>query len=1767
MTYKSLLTFLLAIAANLFFNQAFAQCNPDNTPPDVTGCPLFDTTYYISDPGACTWPSDIIDPIFTDACSSINVLSASRLEFGFFLMGPGGGSIEEPLEFGTDSVKLFGVSTGTAGLNSQSNYCFYIFCDGTLSFDFTGRMSNGDLFPGDRARIMIENAVNGTNSVDVLTTGNGGFLAGSRSIAVSKGDRICFEINSDNILGIDTLTLKNLILTSTGDPTVMYLGPTPYAQFTCGNFQGIIYALDCSGNLNLCRWFRTIIDTTKPIISDCPLSQVIELDINECDRVVTWVEPTAVDPCPYNPEFVGPFAPELWTNNLFNPYVNSPLSGTDAIIDHTPSLLSITGSNNGFPGEENQTYTGIIIPCNGTISFDWSATIPAGGAFRGDEAGYYNETVGNVLLSLPLGANNASGTVTAFPVIAGESIAFFVNSDNRSFETTLEISNFVFTPEPTVITQISGPLPETALPPGHYDVVYEANSCCGNRQCKFSIDVIGISALACHDLVVSLDEFCEATITPAAVLSAGCASRCKVVLSHYGKPVPNPIDSHYLGQTITATVIDTMTGNSCWSYLTIEDKLAPKIVCTNDTMSCYEFINTITPGEVEDCSKYTVRLLDEIVDKLDCDPDFIKKITRVWITQDLSGTLSDTCTQMVWIERFRLDTVKFPVDTVLLCDGNYALDADGHPHPYVVGVPTYKGDTIWPTTDFLCNVATDYVDTDLGEIRCTRKIMRNWRVREWWCGTELTRNWTQFIQIKDTVGPRIIHAPYDFHATTGHKSCYASIDLPPIEAVDACHSLYAVDIAYPGGILKNQNGGHVLLPTGENVIVYRLYDNCYNLTTDTLIVTVKDETQPVAICDRRTVVSLNHSGYNWVPAGVFDDGSFDECHLHHFEVRRMDDNTCGTTGPDDWGPEVGFCCEDVGHEVMVGFKAIDASGNESVCMVMVAIQDKDLPLISCPPDITIDCRYPIDLNRLEVFGRVVTSQADRKKIVIDTAYWHMIDGHPQDGLATDNCPPIVIERVDSSNFKQCGDGYIVRWFIARDAQGNEATCHQTISISNHKPFDHNSIVWPLDLDTSGICNTRMIAPELLPAPYNRPTFNDDVCSVVGVSYTDHEFSQTVPGFPCYKVFRVWKVIDWCQRDQGGNLVIWSDTQIIKMANLVDPRITKVCRDTTICTYDVQCRPVPVRLSIDAEDDCTAKDQLLYRYKVDLNSDGTIDIDKATIGDPVATGTWPLGKHIIKWEVEDRCGNTAKCQSQLNLINCKTPTAYCHRDISVGLVAMDLNGDGIPDTKMVTVWASDVDAGSSHNCGYPVKLSFSRDTADKFRVYTCDSLGLRNVDLWVTDINGNTSVCKTRIIIWDNPQNAPKCPGTFGNVVVNGLISTEGGSKVQSVEVEATSNVEVSSMTNFEGEYEFTQLPTTVDYIIKPTRNDDWLNGVTTADIVKIQKHILGTEIITSPYKMIAADVNKSKSISARDIADLRKLILGVTNSISSNTSWRFVDQLYQFTNIDETLNENLAETYQINGLNSNMNINFIGIKIGDINETAKTRGVSKIESRSDNPLTLIADNKKIAKDEVYDIEVKASNIADYVGMQYTLQFNNEMIDVIGIQGNTTVGMSAENFNLLQANKGIITSSWNGHAANNDVLFTIKVKAKKECDVMDIMFISSSVTPALAIHDNDEEYQVVMRVNGTTSQEFILLQNEPNPWKDKSVISMYLPHAGEVRMSIHDVNGKMIYMQERNLIKGYQEWEIEKSILPNAGVYYYQVDFENNSQTKKMIVIE
>ncbi|MDZ4705890.1 MAG: hypothetical protein SH848_18330 [Saprospiraceae bacterium] len=65
-------------------------------------------------------------------------------------------------------------------------------------------------------------------------------------------------------------------------------------------------------------------------------------------------------------------------------------------------------------------------------------------------------------------------------------------------------------------------------------------------------------------------------------------------------------------------------------------------------------------------------------------------------------------------------------------------------------------------------------------------------------------------------------------------------------------------------------------------------------------------------------------------------------------------------------------------------------------------------------------------------------------------------------------------------------------------------------------------------------------------------------------------------------------------------------------------------------------------------------------------------------------------------------------------------------------------------------------------------------------------------------------------------------------------------------------------------------------------------GLTTLDIIVIQRHILGLEILPRPFSWIAADVNNSGSITTLDIVLMRQVILGMSTSFGNVPIYRIL---------------------------------------------------------------------------------------------------------------------------------------------------------------------------------------------------------------------------------------------------------------------------------------
>jgi hypothetical protein len=1085
------------------------------------------------------------------------------------------------------------------------------------------------------------------------------------------------------------------------------------------------------------------------------------------------------------------------------------------------------------------------------------------------------------------------------------------------------------------------------------------------------------------------------------------------------------------------------------------------------------------------------------------------------------------------------------------------------------GIPTLGGDPFQGVG--ACMLSVTWEDEEFEICSGSFEILRTWKVRDMCLpvGPDNPRLHTQVIKVLDQKAPTL-DGPAEITVSanlpaTHPDECRAAFFLPAIGVTDNCSAGWTVEVDHPLGHIDG-NGGYVEgLTRGDHTATYTVIDDCGNVATLDIVIHVVDNIAPTVQCDEITTATLSSDGKVTIAAEVFDDGTHDNCCLDEFSVRRMSGG--------GFAPSVTFNCNDINNSpIMVVMRAADCDGNTNECMVEVIIEDKLAPqVLSCPGPQRITCDFYWDNIEVDI--------ALGNNNVLDQF------GTP---LFQDNCSFTVTPNVNI-NIDECGEGTITRTWQASDPSGNgPATCTQLIFVDHVSDF-----VVEFPADQTVTCTDDV--PD-----FGEPVFTNESCELIAASFDDVVFTS-VPD-ACYKISRTWKVINWCVvgdfvdqevvevpenelglpfplcdldgdgdcddrtfRDSwnasdrptaadatqmfGPDTDIDSDPwdgyityeQNIKVIDDVAPVVTctpqyDVCIDDNSCSADLTV-PTP-----DVQD-CS----------VDVSITATSNLPNFN-GSTFSATNVPPGTYTVTFQVMDNCGNSNACQTTVTVTDCKKPTPYCKNGIIVEIM----------QTGMIEVWANDLNEGSFDNCTAQgdLLISFSADTDDTAVTYTCDELGFQNVEIWITDEAGNQDFCTTQVQIQDN-MNA--CDPGNPLVQVAGGITTEDMEPVALVDVELNGGLDMIT-TGTDGQYNFS-VNQGADITITPVKDIDPLNGVTTFDLVLITKHILGVKVLDSPYKIIAADINKSETITTFDLVKLRKLILHVDDNFTNNTSWRFVDAEYDFIDPTNPLVENFNEVVSMNNVPANVSADFIAVKVGDVNGSANPLDLTSVDDRNktDN-LVFEVDDAQLENGETYTVDFLAKDF-DVLGYQFTLNFDTDALELVDIVPGVA---SKDNFGFRFVEEGAITASWNEEARkveNGEVVFSLVVAAKDAAQLSDVLNVNSRYTVAEAYSNNGELLDVAIEFNGQVVEVFELYQNTPNPVSETTVIGFNLPQADAATLTITDATGRIVRIIEGDYAKGYNQVTIDREDLGATGVLYYQLETSTDTATKTMLIVE
>jgi len=1269
---------------------------------------------------------------------------------------------------------------------------------------------------------------------------------------------------------------------------------------------------------------------------------------------------------------------------------------------------------------------------------------------------------------------------------------------------------------------------------------------------QVSITVLDNVPLACNDFVsVGLNAECEVVITPQYLINNAANALNLYDFDLYtldGLLIPtDTIGIQFLDQYINFNVEESCTGNVCWGQLLVMDNLAPQLICQDTIVSCLEDIipdslgfpvvhDSIIPGPSnsyilvngDNCGDATATYEDLEIEQ-QCFEEYMLIIDRTWTVKDTSDN-SAQCVQRIFIEKLDLFDVVFPENLdgnelpVLDCSVNYQLDSLGNPLPEYTGMPT--------TTGCIYLHAT-YDDINYSACGNTKKILRNWQVIEW-CTSQI-RSESQLIEIADTLAPEIECVEL-FEIAVNPYQCNISnesILIPSV--VDNC-SDWQMDASIRSNGIQLHYVSNVTtwldlpdLEIGNYTIHWMAEDLCDNEAECITELAIVDQSVPFAICLDVSTVSVGSSGVGRLFPNSVDNGSFDNCTDLDFRLRKITDVCFSNT---DFGYYIDFCCEEIGSTIMVELEVKDGNGLSNYCMAEILVEDKAAPELYCPSDLTVSCTYFSNIYDFDVFGEVHSDQNDVEDIIIFDSYNNGVAG--TDGFYHDNCGA-TITSTDELEL-ECSAGTLYRTFTATDGTNNVISCTQTITIINEGNFSVDDILWPADFDYVA-CDTAFLDPDIS----GKPTWPLEQCSSVASSYEDEVF--VFSDNACVKIVRTWSVIDWCQYDENTGYGLWTEEQVIKINNLTAPEFLN-CTDSLFhCITDDNCyQNFP--FSINAFDDCTASDDLEFYFTLDLGANGSNDYSGFNSS---FTYNLPIGIHKLSWRVEDRCGNPNFCDQIIEVTDCKNPTPYC-----LGSLTMVLDEKGTAE-----VWASEYNLGSTDNCtnSDDLEVSFSEHDFVSVLQFTCDDIpnGISEtilLDVWYIDESGNAEFCTVDLILQDNISG--QCPDNMPDDLIEGRIQDSRGDFVTDLTIDLDCEVASysQSMVSPDGEFVFEGLSNDLYYSIFCEKEDTYLNGVTTLDLLLIQRHILGLTLLPTGYDVLAADVNLSGKVTGIDIVEMRKLILGINETLSiTNDPWLFVRR----DDVTADLNPwDLQENIDLNLTSETAEQEIVGIKYGDVNSSVSLQSDLETELRNQQ-ISLEYLKYKEAGKWKYSFKMLEATDINAFQLSFNIISNNTDIQLFS---------SLNNFNQSNyyQNGGRVRVSWNTNQAKdeqtNGILFSFEsdydLELSLEEDFNNIIYTENSV-------------QEIGRLFTKDTQETTSELHTYSVSNNQIVITSGGFSDSQILIEIYDLEGKRLWTKEFPVKQGDTNLIAHYTGIQSAALYPVKISTKTYSNTELLLL--
>jgi hypothetical protein len=609
-----------------------------------------------------------------------------------------------------------------------------------------------------------------------------------------------------------------------------------------------------------------------------------------------------------------------------------------------------------------------------------------------------------------------------------------------------------------------------------------------------------------------------------------------------------------------------------------------------------------------------------------------------------------------------------------------------------------------------------------------------------------------------------------------------------------------------------------------------------------------------------------------------------------------------------------------------------------------------------------------------------------------------------------------------------------------------------------------------------------------------------------------------------------------------------------------------------------------------------------------------DLDGVKLGQLEILDPLPIGNYRVTWTVGDGCGNANSTNQYFEVADKKAPTPILV-DIATALmtncmveicaITFDKGGcdgncissrDNCTEKTELYFTFSDILPDLSNNpqkwqkqyAKYgryfydPVTGSISTEEKYFFgEAFAWDPILKTSCRVYGIDRDGNgpSTTNNVKVYVWDQfalneecddnnydyavsilalNDDGDDCP-TVGSLVSGMITSCSEYVGVGEVNVSFDNGENVSDILN-ESTGVYSADISDDTYTVRATKQTEGLEGITTLDIVLIQKYLLGLEEVQDVCKYAAMDMNGDGRVSASDILRVRNLILGYEASV---VNWNFMDEGYMETHTDAShysLKDSYKKVIQVENGTTSDNTNFRGVYAGDVNLSG-----THLESRNVGNIELMIDDIEIEGGDLVEVPVYARDFTEVMGAQFTMSLTDVQLEEI-VSG--AINISNQNYNVVE---GDLVLSWNTVSektvGEEEVLFTLVLKSEFGGKLSGLLGLRDEKLRSEVYRGEELEISNMKLEIRNTEVSYTLYQNKPNPFSEATVIGFDLPRTDSYTVTIFDVTGKLVREYTYEGEAGYNTILINKRELGSSSVMYYRLESGDFTDTKKMILLK